>query len=119
MAETQKVWAALGELQAPDSAATLFPRVLERIDAREQKRAGAGWAWLAVFKPSFASAAVAIMLIGFVSGAFISSLYTTDNAQEQAADDSAYSEILSDAPQASFFDVYLQTSGQNSMENSL
>ena len=118
-AEIKKVWAALGKLPAPEAAVTMFPQVLERIDACEHKRAGARWAWISLFRPTFAGAAAAIMLICFVSGALISSLYSTDNPQEQAAYDSAYSEILSDAPCASFFDLYLQTSGQNSEENSL
>ncbi|MCX5901862.1 MAG: hypothetical protein NTX06_14215 [Proteobacteria bacterium] len=119
LADLQKTWSALDGLPASDAAASMAPEVLRRIDGYEQKRTDARWAWLALFRPSFAGAAAAIMLIGFVSGALISALYSADGAQEQAADNSAYSEILSDAPLASFFDVYLQTTGQNSEENSL
>jgi len=117
MAQIKKVWAALGELPAPDGAATLFPRVLDRIESCKQKRVRR--AWMSLLRPSFAGAAAAIMLICFVSGALMSSVYATGNPQEQAADDLAYSELLADGPQASFFDLYLQTSGQNNEENSL
>jgi len=119
MADIQKVWAALSELPTPEVSSNMFSRVLEQIDAYEQKSAGVRWEWLSLFRPTFAAAAVTIMLIGFVSGAFISSLYTADSARDQAADDPAYSEILPDAPQASFFDIYLQTYGENNRENSL
>ena len=118
-AEIKKVWTALGKLPAPETAVTRFPQVLERIDACEHKRAGLRWAWISLFRPSFASAAAAIMLIGFLSGALISALYSTDYALDPAADDSAYSMILSDAPRASFFDIYLQSSGQSNKENTL
>jgi anti-sigma factor RsiW len=119
LADLRKIWNALDGLPASDAAASMAPEVLRRIDDYEQKRTDARWAWLSLFRPSFAGAVAAIMLIGFVSGAFISAVYSADSAQEQAADDSAYSEILSDAPPASFFDLYLQTASQNGEENSL
>jgi len=119
LAHLRKIWAALDGLPAPDAAASMAPEVLQRIDDYERKRCGTLRAWLAACKPSFAGAAAAIMLAGFVTGALLSSAYYPDNGQAQADADSAYAEILSDAPPASFFDMYLQSAGQNSQEKAL
>jgi len=119
LADLQKTWNALSSLPAPAAAASMAPEVLQRISNYETNRFGAVRSWLAGYKPSFAGAAAAIMLAGFVSGALISSVYYPDNGQEQTDTDSAYAEILSDAPPASFFDMYLQSTGHNSKENAL
>ncbi len=91
LAGLQKIWNALDGLPASDAAASMAPEVLQRIDDYERKRAGSLRSWLEVFKPSFAGAAAAIMLAGFVSGALISSVYYPDNGQTQTDTDSAYS----------------------------
>jgi anti-sigma factor RsiW len=119
LASLRKIWNALDSLPAPAAAPSMAPEVLLRIDDYERKRSGPFRSWLAALKPSFAGAAAAIMLAGFVSGAFLSSAYYPENGQAQADTDSAYAEILSDAPPASFFDMYLQSAGQNSQENAL
>jgi anti-sigma factor RsiW len=119
LADLQKVWNALDRLPAPAEAASMAPEVLQRIDDYEQKRSGSLSSWLAALKPSFAGATAVIMLIGFLSGALISSVYYPVNGQTQTETDSVYNEILSDAPPASFFDLYLQSAGQNSQEKDL
>lgn len=119
LAGLKKTWSALGELPAPHAAASMAPEVLQRISDYENKRAGTLRAWLAPFKPSFAGATAAIMLAGFFAGALISSVYYPDNGQAQTGTDSAYAGILSDAPPASFVELYQQTAGQNSQENAL
>ena len=119
LADLQKTWNALDGLPASDAAASMAPEVLRRIDDYERKRAGTLSAWLEAFKPSFAGAIAAIMIAGFVSGALISSVYYPDNGQAQTGTDSAYAGILSDAPPASFVELYQQTAGQNSQENAL
>jgi hypothetical protein len=104
------------EVDAP----SVFPQVLARIEAYEQKRSGWLRAWLELFRPSFAGAAAAVMLLGFLSGALLSSIYYPDSAQEQTESGTlAYSEMLSDTPAESFIDMYLQNAGQNGKENSL
>jgi anti-sigma factor RsiW len=119
LAGLQETWKALDGLPAPDAAASMAPEVLRRIDDYERKRSATHWVWLAPFKPSFAGATAAIMIAGFCAGALISSVYYPDNGQAQIDADSVYTDVLSDAPQASFIDFYLQTAGQNSEENSL
>jgi anti-sigma factor RsiW len=119
LAVLQKIWNDLDCLQSPDVGASMAPEVLQRIDDYERKRSGAFRTWLVGLKPSFAGATAAIMLAGFVSGVLISARYYPDNGQAQADADSAYAELLSDAPPASFFDMYQQSVGQNSQENAL
>ncbi len=113
------VWAELGSLPEADSP-SVYPRVLARIEAYEQKRSGRLRAWLEPFMPSFAGAAAAVMLLGFVSGGLLSSVYYPAGGQELADDEnSPYSELLAESPAASFFDIYLQSAGQNGKENTL
>jgi len=119
LASLRNIWNALDGLPAPAAAASMAPEVLLRIADYERERSGSFSSWLAARKPSFAGAAAAIMLAGFVSGALLSSAYYPDNGQAQNDTDSAYAEILSDVPPASFFDMYLQSAGQNSQENAL
>jgi hypothetical protein len=113
------LWSELEKL--PEAASpSVFPRVIARIEAYEQKRSGRLRAWLEPFLPSFAGAAAAVMILGFISGALLSSVYYPDSGQDQTdSGNSAYSELLSDAPAESFFDMYLQSAGQNGKENSL
>jgi len=99
---------------------SVFPRVIARIEAYEQKRSGWLRGLLGPFLPSFAGAAAAVMILGFISGALLSSVYYPDSGQDQTdSGNSAYAELLSDAPAESFFDMYLQSAGQNGKENSL
>jgi anti-sigma factor RsiW len=113
------IWTELEKLPESDSP-SVFPRVLARIESYEQKRSGWLRAWLEPFRPSFAGAAAAVMLLGFISGALLSSVYYPDSATEQTdSGNSPYSELLSEAPAESFFDMFLQSAGQNGRENSL
>ena len=113
------LWIELERL--PEAAyPSVFPLVIARIDAYEQKRPCRLRAWLEPLLPSFAGAAAAVMILGFISGALLSSVYYPDSSQDQTdSGNSAYAELLSDAPAESFFDMYLQSTGQNGKENSL
>ena len=117
--DIKRIWDSLEILPEADSS-SVFPQVLARIESYEQKRAGSLRAWLEPFLPSFAGVAAAVMILGFISGALLSSVYYPDSGQDQTdSGNSAYAELLSDAPAESFFDMYLQSAGQNGKENSL
>jgi anti-sigma factor RsiW len=113
------LWSELEKLPEVNSP-SVFPRVMARIDSHEQKRSFWLRALLEPLVPSFAGAAAAVMLLGFISGALLSSVYYPDSGQEQTnSGNSPYSELLSEAPAESFFDMFLQSAGQNGKENSL
>lgn len=115
--ELQQVWRLLGGLAGPGPAASSYPRVLARIDSREQ-RSGFLRSWLEQLMPSFAGTAAAVMILAFVSGALLSSQYYPDGtAPEQAESvEPAYSEMLSESGPESLFTIYFK---QNGEENSL
>lgn len=113
------IWSELGSLPEVRSS-SVAPRVLARIEAYESRRSGWLTAWLQPLMPSFAGAAAVVMLLGFLSGGLLSSLYFPGSGQEPAEfEDTAYAELLADAPAESIFDIYLQSAGQNGKENSL
>ena len=113
------LWSELEKLPEADFP-SVFPRVIARIEEYEQKRSGWLRGLLELFMPSFAGAAAAVMILGFISGALLSSVYYPDCGQDQTdSGNSAYAELLPDAPAESFFDMYLQSAGQNGKENSL
>ena len=112
-------WAALGDMPAGGSA-SVVPQVIARVEAYERGGSGLVRRWLEPLAPSFAGAAAAVMLLGLVSGALLSSIYYPDAGREQPDSGSqAYSEALSDAPPESFFEMYLPGAGHNGKENSL
>lgn len=114
-----RVWAGLDSLPAPD-APSVYPQVIARIDALEQQSPSRLRVWLEPFTPSFAGAAAAVMLAGFLIGALFSSVYYADTAPVPSEPANlAYAELLSGAPDESFYDVYMESAGQNGKENTI
>ena len=104
-----KIWELLLELPEEKDVPDLVPGVLDRISRQEQKGFFPGriMEWAAVFKPSFAAATVAAMMIGFVMGAGIVESLSTDYRDAEMTEDSFYLDFLSDLPESSISKAYI------------
>jgi predicted anti-sigma-YlaC factor YlaD len=103
-----QTWALLLKLPQEGDIPDLIPSVLDRISQQEQKpflRRIIEWA--TNLKPSFATATVFAMIIGFILGAGIANSLSTDYQNREPAGDPLYLDLFSDLPDSSITSAYV------------